>query len=862
MGYKEELLKKIEILKQYQQLRETNFDESMKLNKLMEIHEIAAHVGGFLSKFENDRNTLFGGKDPYVAFINKHQDIIKGRDFPTISREYDGTIKIPDVDFKAVLEAYEAEFPDKKGNLDQLYIDSDSKYKVVDHPFKDVIANLKNDVDALFDANEAKEIKESLDYANGELVEKKGQNLVDGVIEVNSIAPAMKAAAEFSDFVKSKGMDENVVVNNSGSDTAISAGLGISPENIQIYKPFLNIKTVIDEDYKEKILALDNLLKEENLLTDAAGGESGRKEYGLSDYFQKLYSLKKAITDQSKLQSEEEKKANLQRISQLSKETKDVSDRYEKVFDFIKKNFDLENMSLSGNIYPGRPDLVNNGNLEKWWPNLPPKFDFENVAPVIFLSGFSQLKSACQNGQVTVEEYLDDPNKAFLKGVENLSKNDDSKYYLPRSEENTLGKRLARMLVSDERAYSLASNYGMIGGRGLEFLANTDPNKENQVSNTIVTSVIKDYNILYVHSPVKLFGEPFEPNIQSIKNIFAYSEQTDELYKVSDKYLDSEGNPSPIANKYIEGVRGQPKRPLDQEYNRIMNAMKDFATQRKYMFDHIEDYAARDQYGDLTGLNAHSLGTVLMAGRDYFMDYIKENNLSIADIQDDDLRQEITNFIVDPINTTIGKHVKVEDLGNESLNEVKTAYRAMWNEVHENDGPQFIEQFDAHKHGRNANKTFDQFISANKGGWWERFRGTTSKQYSTLQTIAKEVNKEGSPCCGDDRALYVAAKAYKEYKMPPGTDFNRLGSTAKGRIEFCDSIINAYEAKQRANQLANQQNEPAPENNNLIQDEQAQADFQNQLSNDIDNKSKVIAHDEYDANKAKEKYPPEEGVQP
>jgi hypothetical protein len=64
--------------------------------------------------------------------------------------------------------------------------------------------------------------------------------------------------------------------------------------------------------------------------------------------------------------------------------------------------------------------------------------------------------------------------------------------------------------------------------------------------------------------------------------------------------------------------------------------------------------------------------------------------------------------------------------------------------------------------------------------------------------------------------------------MPEGTNFNNLSKTAKKRVEFCDSIIDAYEAEKREKELANQP-QPVVENNNIIQ----QDDFQKQLAVDM-----------------------------
>ena len=140
-----------------------------------------------------------------------------------------------------------------------------------------------------------------------------------------------------------------------------------------------------------------------------------------------------------------------------------------------------------------------------------------------------------------------------------------------------------------------------------------------------------------------------------------------------------------------------------------------------------------------------------------------------------------------------------------------------------------MEKFEQNNHkpnGYNVGKDIETILQDNRGGWWERFRGTTSKQY---QALAKAADPYG-PVKGDKEAMYHCAKAYRAYKLPEGRRFESLSKTAKKRIEFCDSIINAYEQEKAAEVAANN---PAPANEaegNIIID---QNDFQNQLQDDI-----------------------------
>ena len=859
-GLQRRNIKKIESLREYERQRLSKNEEVFKINNLIKVMEDYEHVHEFLNNFSSNKGGLFKDKETYNKFVKDHQDIIKGDRFPRVHAAEKGAIEIPDVDYKALFEAFEKDTGVSEEVLNEAYNDSDPKMRSNRHPLAEQIDAIKADADALFDENTAKQLKESLDFANEEIIAKTGKNILDDAITINSDRPGINASEGFKDFVKKEGLDEKVVINKS-SGTIISAALD-KDTDFPKYSPFLKMDANIDEDYKNKIIALDNLLKEEGLLEHAAGGESGNKEYCLSDYFAKNYALKRAITDHGKLQTEEEKKASLNNINNLVKETKEVSAKYDKVFNFIEKNFDVENMNLSGNIYSGRPADVGQEGIDKWRPNLPPRYDFENSPKVVFLSGFTQLKAACQAGNISLKDYLDKPCESYIKGVKSVSKIGDARYYPPRSQENTLGKRLARTLTMEDVCYPHLSGYNMIGGRGLEFLTNTNPDKENQVSNTIISSVNKDYSVLFDHSPAKYFGDPFNPQIDNIKNLFAFADKEDDLYKVSSHYYDENAKKGEMRNQYKQTLKEKANVPVEQEYRRIMDAMRDYARESNNMLDHQEQFTFPDKDGQYGGLMAHSVGTVLYAGKEYFVDYMKENNLSLASVRDEKLRNEITSFLTDPVGV-LAKNFDEEN-SPESINNIKANYNSVWRNNKLEEGRQFFQRFNEFNHkpnGRNVGKTFSKIVSDNKGSWWERLRGKTSKEYSALQKIAKEACKEDSPNFGDDKALYVSAKAYKEYKMPEGTDFNSLSSTAKKRIEFCNSIIDTYEARERERQAQNQE---APQvdnnaNNNII----SQEEFQNQLGQDLNPQNEIEPNkNDIDANKSNEKDLSNENVEP
>lgn len=131
-------------------------------------------------------------------------------------------------------------------------------------------------------------------------------------------------------------------------------------------------------------------------------------------------------------------------------------------------------------------------------------------------------------------------------------------------------------------------------------------------------------------------------------------------------------------------------------------------------------------------------------------------------------------------------------------------------------------------------------------------------QYQALTQVVRASRNPNSPTYGDKESMYICAKAYREHKMPGGRRPFWLSSTAKKRLEFCDSIIAAYEQEKAEREAANNP-QPAPEeNNNIIID---QADFQNQLQNDLGPKEAKVINQEEIKEKSAEKDPPEDGVE-
>ncbi len=828
MPYRDEFMRKLQQLREYKTFWETNQQEALKIKNIIPAKEASTQLGRFMMLLSNS-DELYGGKEARQQFLREHADILPNGRFPHISTSPEHCqVTIAEADYEKIFDLLDEKFKDNPQVLEDLFnVKAAPDYRGYRHPMENLINDIKSDVDRLYEEENIKaELKAALDFSNEELIEKTGTNFFDNVIDANSNMRSMQARREFDSFVLKNGLDPDKVKNKTTLLTVISPGVDNHPENYETFKPFLDMGITYDADYKSKLLQLDALCQQEGLLTNPMGGETGFKEYSLADYFQKNYALKKALTDYSKLTDDADRKVALADIKTLTEEVKEVTGKYEKVFDFIEKNFDLENVSLSGNVYSGRPGSVPDGDLEKWRPNLPPKFDFEKSPAVIFLSGFTQLKSACIAEKATLQEYLDDPVNVYLRGAKEYSDADDRKIYLPRSEENTLGKRMAHAFYYSTSSYSEIRSVSMMGGRGMEFLYNTSPNDDKTTGNVIKSQIIKEFTKAYNHDPGLFFGNSLTPNADVIKNIFVAGDEVDNLRQLSPNYINDDYKVDPYLKDYSQAVKGRGNVPVDVEYRRIMNTMRECFQEQEEMSNHPETYLKRQ--GD--SMEHFAQGAIIAAGRQYFADYLRQNNLSLDSVQDEALRAEMRDFMADPVQTFNDHHFQFTEDTIDDLDKVKRDCKnALAPCVKKNAGT-FMEKFEQNNHkpnGYNVGKDIETILQDNRGGWWERFRGTTSKQY---QALVKAADPYG-PVKGDKEAMYHCAKAYRAYKLPEGRRFESLSKTAKKRIEFCDSIINAYEQEKAAEVAANN---PAPvseaENNNIIID---QNDFQSQLQNDV-----------------------------
>ncbi|MBR1846666.1 MAG: hypothetical protein IJ787_03020, partial [Bacilli bacterium] len=82
MGYKQELLQKINNIKAFMKARQENFDQALRVDNVLHVLEDVRHVESFFKYFNNARNAVetFGSAAQQEQFIAKNQALFQGNE--------------------------------------------------------------------------------------------------------------------------------------------------------------------------------------------------------------------------------------------------------------------------------------------------------------------------------------------------------------------------------------------------------------------------------------------------------------------------------------------------------------------------------------------------------------------------------------------------------------------------------------------------------------------------------------------------------------------------------------------------------------------------------------------------------------
>ena len=833
MGRLYDLIKdKYEALVNFQNSQESNYLDSMKFNNLYDAMLNTRYVDYILSYVHHNRKYFFGSNEAYKNFIKENDDVFTKNEMsiPTIELGDYGYLNAKDYDFVKMFDTIEKAIGEKK--TDEL-IENYHNYippmlKDVVHPYEEAIDGIISDIkDYGFQESELKEFEESLKYAKEELVEKRDDGEIDTIIDKLSLSRDNIAKNKIIEYGNKHGLDGTKLKACDDKSRALVFNANTADKQ-ELLSNLLNNKPKYTIDFKQKLLKLDELINENGLLKIPQAGESDRKEYGFIDYFAKANELKNLINNHLKIDDFGDKVDSIVNINKCSKELKEVASKYDKIIDYIKENFDLNEISLPGNIYSGRKYDSSKDGLDYYIPNLPKRWDNLNAPYGVVLNGYCQLMAACKFFNIPLKEYLDDPVKGYLKGSKAEFDKEDKQYLLAR-EGNPLGKRIAHALIMDENAYiSTMMKCGTLN-RGFEFIDTTMDKDKNTIDTMItIQSGISLFQV-YNHESNKLFNAK---DYDSIKNLFALGNETDNLFSVSNNYFDENMKRGTLAKTYSDKISSiRNVNPLN-ESRRIMDTLKNFMIERKYIYDNKNKVFNSK---NIRLQEPFKPATLFVSAKLYFNDYLYKNNINLLSLGNKE-RQEVFDFLNDPVSAFMKKYSKdapslfrVEKGKQiESFDSIRQEFKQEFGKLYKENGDNFVNKFNEINNSSdklNRGKSIANIIEDNKRNFIKRWFSSSSKEYRALKKSILASTDPSSPTYGDLNGSKAYAIKYLEHKLPLGTDRNSLSSNEKRRVEFCETIIKA------ADEIEKEKNK---ENENNIAIAIDNKEFQDKVKNDVD----------------------------
>ena len=789
---------------EFQNKQEQNYLSETTYDNIYGNKKKLPYLNYFIDQIQNNKKYYFGNDEAYKTFMEQNKETFPGDSETIPQADYEKvtvSIDVKGVDYEKILNTLEEKIGAQKTNeLLEKYKKFTPAEAKVDHPFEKLTTKIKNELDEL-NINELKinEYKEALDYANDELIIKTGTDETNALIDdINSVREK-EAKSHVRQFAQEIGADSDKVESLKTAWNAVSFKAD-DPDQKEALFPFIKQKPVYNEEFKKKVLELDKLVTSKGLIPDGVVGESRYKEYGFTDYFLKANELKESLLAYNKLVESKDKIEALENISKRVQELKEVTKNYNDVLSFIKENFDTSKVSLNANLYSGRVQ-DSKANLENFMQNLPKRWDHENAAPGVVLSGFAQLKGAAKIAGVSIEEYMENPNKYFMLGAKNLSKELDEKYLLPKEDIDfnpiALGKRIAHIAVMDVYAYTNTLEGYKRANRGAEFLNNVSEFDENTNNNIIISGASTSLVHMYDHSSKTLFMGNDEPDMESIKNLFALGNDTDNLLMLSKNYFLDDG--SLIDKKEAYNLKMNIMKDVNplNETRRIMGVLKD------YMAERVKLYVERrnDPTTDIDLEDHINPSTLFLGAKEYMRDYIYLNNINLLNY-DKKQRQEVMDFLEDPVKTFVEKYENEPNLLRtnyqgkllETFDTLYDGFKKTHDIFYKQTGDNFVKAFNdlnTQTNGRNAGKSINEILDANKGGYFERKFDSSSKEYKALISSLEAATDPKSVTYGDLSGVKVYAQKYVDHKLPEDGNFNKLSENEKRRVEFCHTLIGA-----------------------------------------------------------------------
>jgi hypothetical protein len=785
-----QLIKKdIEELKKIRQLEKEDFSKAKSYPQSLKediLIERVNHLIGDISRKAVDKM----GDNEFAKFISsQYKDILSHGRLKKVEYSYDYKLK-PILDYDKIFDLVETKFSEKDiEDLTKSFENNKDVIKPLSKPLDPYVRAIILDMDEMKNlTNEEKEkYKEDLNYIKDEIVEKNN-NFVEGCIEKVSQKRFIVASKNLEKWANDNGMDGKKVVAYDSNHTHATTVSNTTKIEDELFKPTLNKEMKFSPEFKKKIFDLRDYLENKSVLKDIQAGESGGKEYGFLAYFLQTYKINGLVDKQVQLQDPEEKKANLAQISEEVNKLKNITKEYDEILKYISDNFDINDVALCGNVYSGRQTDFN-GDLSKFRSTLPEKWDNENAGPGVILNGYVQFVSMAKMCDVSLEEMFDHPVESFISGAKKkLDSITDAA--VPKIGEASLGQRIAKTLAPYSKTFNLTSSFNIFT-RGIEFLNNQCEENDQTYENITLSQIACTYCNRFGVNEITLFGDAEQPNYESIRNMFAFGGDIDNLYTVSNKYPFDLNSTGVIAKNYDAQIKTLGNRNPVTECRNILATYKDYLVETKELME--SKGKSHDCYID----QAH----VLIAAREYFEDFILKNGINPLEIQNPKERDEVLKFLNNPVQAFKDKYKdekkyfrqpkedevvrgitsfkdlekKVASYNLDRRIDVKTKFEEL---IKENS-----------KGTENENQSISEIIEARKGGYLERKFDSTSKEYKALVGAVKAmINPKGG-----NYGAYKMAKFYAEryvaHKIHDDAEEAQLKANERARVNFCRAVI-------------------------------------------------------------------------
>lgn len=784
MGILYELIKEdIEKLNEYRKLEVEDFDKSKTFNALFEVEAHRHKVNKLLDSVSLMIRKNKSDKD-FEKIMDKYEGVRKDINITPVRYSYEYKLN-PILDYETLLNHVEESV--SKDIIDKIINDynaSKDYIKPVKKPLEPYVKDIITDMNNIkgMSQDERDTATKYLNYVKDMLVEKQNNNM-DKLIDLVSQKRNAIADGKLESWANKNGIDGYKAGVYDGKHEHVITISNSSKQEKELFKPVLDMKVKYSDEYKNKILNLEKFLNDKSVLAEAQAGETGFKEYGFMAYFNSASKINKLVDNQLKLNTDKEKVENLYKICAEANKLQKIEKEYEDILSYIKDNFNLDDVSLSTNIYSGRQTSFS-GNLSAFKPTLPEKWDNENAPYGVILNGFIQLKALAFAANTTIEDILNDPIGEFISGAKyNLDKLTDDNSI--KVNEASLGKRMANTLVLSRMFYTPTFDY-LTSIRGIEFINNQCEENEQNYDNICATSIGVTYAKNFFMESTTLFGSGVDTDIDSLKNLFAFGNDIDNLFSLSNNYPHDLNKKGVIGSAYNAQVKSRGILNPVRECRNILETCKDFYNEYKVLLN-------KNPNNDCN-INP---GAIILAGKEYFKDFLLKNNINPLDIKDDKERKEVLDFLKEPFDVFKNKYENNSDFiskkgerGLHKMSELEYSFKECQHEKYERNIEYFTNRISQNVlNTGNANKNVSEMLEANKGGYLERKFGTTSKEYSALRDAVEASLDEYSSSYGDFSMPKYYAEKYLAYKLPEGTNFDNLKPNEKRRVEFCRSII-------------------------------------------------------------------------